>query len=180
MSDVRRVEPVPEGKMGTTTRVIAVIFVTACTIFWIFAFSPWARDIFQAPDQIEDEATVAALVTHCADAGVLLDDLAPASQIETPGDRAVVLVEANGILGAMRDDLATVPTSNDEDARLLRLWLADWDIYLADRDEHVNRLNTEGDVRFFNTVDNGVFIHERMDGFARVNDLGPCETPGDV
>jgi len=180
VTEVGRVEPAPEGKMGTTKRVIVVLFVAACTAFWVFAFSPWAREMFQAPDQLEDDTTVAALISHCADAAELLDDLPPASQIATPADRAVVLIEANEILGAMRNDLATVPTSNEEDARLVRLWLADWDIYLGDRDEHVNRLNTEGDVRFFNSIDNGVFIHERMDGFARVNDLGPCETPGDI
>lgn len=178
--DMGRVEEMPEGRMSTTTRFLATAFVVVSVAFWIFAFSPWARDLFTAPDQLEDEALVAAIDDVCAAARTDLFELPPARTATTPAERAEILVAANETLRQMRADLAMLPVDTPEDRRLVNLWLDDWDIYLGDRDTHINRLLTEGDVRFFNTVDNGVFIHERMDGFARVNNMDNCETPGDV
>jgi hypothetical protein len=174
-----RLEDVP-GRMGTATRALATVFVVLAIAFWLFAFSPWARDIFQAPDQIADETLVAALDNRCAAARALLTELPLAQNAASPEERASVLTEANIILGDMAADLAELDGGTNSDQRLVSLWLADWDIYLGDRETHVGRLVTEGDIRFLTTEENGVFINERMDGFARVNDLDNCETPGDV
>lgn len=174
-----RLETMPP-RSGTFTRVLATIFVVCAIAFWLFAFSPWARDIFQAPDQIADETYVASLDGRCAAARSLLTELPLAQNAATPVDRASALSEANEILTLMAADLAEIDGGTDNDRRLVGLWLDDWRIYLGDRESHVGRLITEGDVRFLTSEVNGVFINERMDGFARVNDLDNCETPGDV
>ena len=174
-----RLEDVP-GRSGTFTRVLATLFVVCAVAFWLFAFSPWARDIFQAPDQIADETYVSALDGRCAAARSLLLELPLAQNATSPVERASALSEANDILTEMANDLAGIDGGTDNDRRLVGLWLDDWGIYLSDRANHVGRLVTEGDVRFLTSEVNGVFINERMDGFARVNDLDNCETPGDV
>ena len=76
--------------------------------------------------------------------------------------------------------LATLEGGTEADRSLISRWLDDWDILLADRVNHVERLRTEGDVRFLNTVADGIFINERMQGFARVNDFRSCLPPGDL
>lgn len=172
-------EEIPEG-MGRTTRVLATVFVVACVAFWIFAFSPWARDIFTAPDQLDDEAYVAALDARCARTMADLDELPPPRRAETPNERAEILVAANEQLRRLVDDLDTVPGGTADDRRLVGRWLEDWEIYLADRSSHVERLLTEGDVAFLNTEEDGVFIAERMSGFVRVNDIDNCALPGDL
>ena len=56
-------------------RALAGLFALVCIAFWIFAFSPWARDIFTAPDQLEDESYGAALDVLCEDAQTSIDAL---------------------------------------------------------------------------------------------------------
>jgi hypothetical protein len=177
--DTSRFEPMPE-RTGPITRVLATLFVVFAIGFWAFAFSPWARDIFTAPDQLESDALVADVESLCAAARAQIAELPAASLSTTAAERAAVVAEANSILKAMVADLRLFDPENEDDGRLLGLWLDDWNIYLADRDTHVDRLTNEGDVRFLNTERLGVFIHERMDGFSRVNNLDSCETPGDL
>jgi len=123
-----RLEDVP-GRSGTFTRVLATLFVVCAIAFWLFAFSPWARDIFQAPDQIADETYVSALDGRCAAARSLLLELPLAQNATSPVERASALSEANDILTEMANDLAGIDGGTDNDRRLVGLWLEDWDIY---------------------------------------------------
>jgi len=177
--DTARFEEIPEGT-GKLTRVLAITFIVFATAFWLFAFSPWARDIFTAPDQLNDEVLVQDLEQRCEMGRDAIADLQPASLAESPVERAVVVAEATVALEAMVADLGQVQPDDADNARRLRMWLADWQIYLGDRRAHAERLANGDDVRFLNTEDNGVYVRERMDGFARVNDLDACETPGDI
>ncbi|NNC79388.1 MAG: hypothetical protein HKN94_04465 [Acidimicrobiales bacterium] len=177
--DTARFEEIPEGT-GKFTRVLAITFIVLATAFWLFAFSPWARDIFTAPDQLEDESLLADMERLCATTHAEIDALPAASTAATPIDRAIVVNEATVKLENMVVEIGALRTEIADDARLLGLWLDDWQIYIRDRHTHAERLTTEGDVRFLNSEDNGIFVHERMDGFARVNNVDSCETPGDI
>lgn len=174
-----RLEEVPEG-MGRKTRALATVFIVACVAFWIFAFSPQARDIFTAPDQLEDEQYVAALDARCALTSAELDRLPSARRADNPTERAETVTAANELLRTMVNDLGAITGGTEDDRRLIGRWLEDWEVYLGDRSRHVERLLTDGDVRFLNTEDGGVFVAERMDGFIRVNDIDNCVLPGDV
>jgi len=165
--DHTRLEPIPEG-MGRKTRIAAAAFVVTTIAFWLFAFSPWAREIFTPPDRLEDRALVLAIEGICAAATAEAGLMPTARSAETPAERADVVARTNSILTAMVADLARLDQGSADDQRLIGLWLEDWQIYLDDRTVHVERLRTEGDVRF------------RMNGFARVNNVDSCETPGDI
>lgn len=167
-------------RTGPITRVLATVFVVFAIGFWAFAFSPWARDVFTAPDQLESEALVADVERRCTTARSLIAELPAASLATSAAQRSTVVEEATSILEDMVADLRVIDHEYPDDARLLGLWLDDWQVYLADRHAHADRLVNEGDVRFLNTERNGIFIHERMDGFARVNNLDSCQTPGDI
>lgn len=166
--------------MGRTTRIAASVFVLLAVSFWIFAFSPWARDIFQAPDQIEDKVYVAAIENRCAAAVSEIDNLPSVRSATGPDDRADNVDQVNQSLRRMRADLAALAGGTTEDRELISLWLNDWDFYIEDRESHVERLRTEGDVRFLNTERDGIFIAERLNGFARVNEIRSCLPPGDL
>ncbi len=172
-------EPVPEG-MGTVTRIFAVVFILGAIAFWIFAFSPWARQIFQAPDQLADEVYVANIESTCASTVALLDALPSPRSAEGPEERANIVENSNVELVRMRENLASLEGGTAADRNLVARWLLDWDILIADRVTHVERLRTEGDVRFLNTEADGIFIAERMSGFARVNEFRSCLPPGDL
>ena len=162
------------------TRILAGLFAVACIAFWMFAFSPWARDIFTAPDQLEDEGYAASVDALCADAQAAIDDLPSARSATTPSGRVSAVAAGTATLDRLVQDVAALDGGTSNDRRLVGLWLDDWDIYLADRSRHAERLQSEGDVRFLNTEDNGVFIAQRMDGFSRVNEIDNCVLPGDI
>ena len=172
-------EPVPEG-MGFMTRVFAGVFVLGAIAFWIFAFSPLARQIFQAPDQIADEVYVADIEATCAATVATLDALPSPRSADGPEERANNVENSNVVLVQLRDNLAVLEGGTAADRDLVMRWLGDWDILIADRVTHVERLRTEGDVRFLNTEADGIFIAERMSGFARVNEFRSCLPPGDL
>lgn len=172
-------EPVPEG-MGRTTRLLATVFILVAIAFWIFAFSPWARQIFQAPDQIADETYVANIEATCAATVAQLDALPSARSADGPIERADIVEDSNVALNALTLELAMLEGGTEDDRRLVNLWLQDWGILIGDRQTHVERLRTEGDVRFLNSEVDGIFVAERMNGFARVNDILSCLPPGDL
>ena len=174
-----RLEQIPEG-MSKRTRVLAVIFIVLSAAFWAFAFSPWARAIFQAPDQIEDEDYVAVIEFTCARTLDKIDALPSPRSATGPEDRANLVESSNNLLHRMQADLATLDGGTKADRELVIRWLDDWDFYLEDRIDHVERLRTEGDVRFLNTERDGIFIAERMSGFARVNEMRSCLPLGDL
>ncbi len=90
--------------------------------------------------------------------------------------------EATEILDQLADDLAVLPGGTDDDRVLVGKWLDDWAVYLGDRATHAHRLRTEGDVRpYLTALPSGAGSHvERMNGFARVNDMESCLDPGDL
>ena len=90
------------------------------------------------------------------------------------------MVAGTTVLHDMTEEISSLAGGTADDRRLVGLWLDDWEIFLGDRSSHAQRLLSEGDVRFLTTEENGVFINERMNGFARVNNLDSCETPGDL
>ena len=51
---------------------------------------------------------------------------------------------------------------------------------MEDRVTHAERLRQGEDARFLNTEADGIFIAERMNGFARVNNMDSCQVPGDL
>ena len=177
-------DPAPE-RMGAITRGLAVIFILGAALFWIWAFSPLARERFQAPDEIMDPAFVVDIVTTCDAAYAELDALPSPRSATDPENRANIVEDSNVVLVNMRNNIAALEGGLPEDRALITLWLADWDILIDDRMTHVERLRTEGDVRFLNTEADGIFIAERMSGFARRNfarqpELAACLPPGDL
>lgn len=177
--DPGRTEFIPEGA-SKFPRIAAGIFILFAIGFWIFAFSPLARGLFQAVDQLEDEGLVVQIEARCVQALDELDALPSIRSAETPQERAGNLELANAALISMTDDIQALGTAFENDGRLIRLWLGDWQIYMTDRVTHVDRLNEGQDVRFLNTEADGIFIAERMNGFARVNNMDSCQVPGDL
>ncbi len=174
-----RVEAMP-SPMSTWTRAAATVFVIVCVAFWIFAFSPWARDMFVAPDGLDDDVFAERIERRCATARSALEELPSIRSAESPEQRAVTLIQANEVLETMVAEIAAFDSTVLSDQEVVARWLDDWQIYLDDRAVHVDRLAAGEDDRFLNSEADGIFIAERMNGFARRNDLDSCETPGDL
>jgi hypothetical protein len=173
----RTAEKLGYGAMAL--RVFLTLLVVAMGVLWIYAFflAPAGN-----PDRMEDRSWPEAAQVRCLAARADIALLPTARQAESPAERATDLDEATVIIRDLVNDLAMIPGGTDHDRSLVAFWIADWEIYLADRLTHANRLRSDGDVKPLLTAlpsGSGSFL-ERMNGFARVNDFEACLDPGDM
>ena len=176
-------------------RFLAIAFVVAMIVFWVGSVvpgSPWGRS--ENPDRLVDRGFVAQAESRCAQSRALIDALPPGQDAETPQERAEQVALGTDEVEVLVADLAELARSlpagdgsGTADADLIERWLEDWELYVADRWTHVERLRAADDstpakdLRFLLSarVQGGTYT-ERMDGFARVNDMDSCQIPGDV
>ena len=186
--------PKPAGRWRVLARWLGGAFVVGSFVFWGWAFSPWARS--ENPDRLDDRGFAAWADQRCAQARAAIDALPTARQAASRAERAdqvdrgtdeVESLVADLRLRAQTSLASTTAGEGAPDSVLVSAWLDDWDTYISDRRSHSDRLRTAGDdtsdreLRFL-LVDmtEGSTYTERMDGFARLNDMDSCQIPGDV
>ena len=162
--------------------------------FWAWAFSPWART--ENPGRLDDRDFAAWADQRCEQAHAAIDGLPTARQAQSHAERAEQVDRGTAFVESLvadlrrsaGDTLSAVSESNGPpDVELAQAWLDDWDTYIADRRDHAARLRAadedtpDRELRFL-LVDmtEGSTYTERMDGFARLNDMDACQIPGDV
>jgi hypothetical protein len=60
-------------------------------------------------------------------------------------------------------------------------WLADWRIYLIDREDYAERLATDPEARLLlDESQLGDPVDKTIEIFAQVNGISDCATPGDL
>ena len=163
-------------------------------VFWAWAFSPWART--ENPGRLDDRDFVGWADQRCARAqaaiGLLPSPRQASSRIERADQVDRGTDEVESLVADLRRRAETslsTSTASDgpPDTELVGAWLDDWDVYAADRRGHAARLRSADDdtpdreLRFL-LVDmtEGSTYTERMDGFARLNDMDNCQIPGDI
>jgi len=167
----------PEGRRARPGHLILVVVVAGLIGMWFYAFllAPSGN-----PDRMEDRTWPTSAERRCAEARDAIDALPPARDSGSPLKRSDHLEEGTGILETMVSDLGSLPGGSASDRDLVASWLGDWKAYLSDRQAHVERLRSEGDVwPLLSALPDGSSMLERMNGFARVNDMESCLDPGD-
>ena len=163
-------------------------------VFWAWAFSPWART--ENPARLDNREFAQWADQRCAGARTAIAAVPTARQAASREERSDQVDRATNEVESLVEDLrtraqASLATSTEgdgpPDADLVRDWLADWDVYISDRRSHSERLRTAGEdtpdreLRFLLLdLTEGSTYTERMDGFARLNDMDNCRVPGDV
>jgi hypothetical protein len=167
------------------TRILIVAVVVALLAMWGYvvylAFGPGRQPPI---DRIDDPAFAEAAEDRCAEAVDHVAELPLANEATNPAQRAAVLDEANATFGAMLDDLdgmtGLVPTEHERGNATE--WLADWRIFLADREDFAARLRTDPDARMLVSEKEGEGRHitEWIDEFALANHMASCGSPLDA
>ena len=167
------------GRATVALRIFLTLLVVAMGVLWYYAFflAPSGN-----PDRMEDRSWPETAQALCLEARAELERLPTARQADTPSERAGDLDEATVIVRQLVDDMGRIPGGTVHDRSLVTLWLADWEVYVADRLNHAERLRSEGDVKpLLTALPSGAgSVLERMNGFARVNDFEACLDPGDM
>ncbi len=175
-------------------RWLAGVFIAGSFVFWAWAFSPWARS--ENPARLDDRDFAAWADQRCAEAQEVINALPSARQAGSRAQRADDIDRGSDAVASLVTDLRsranasltdTTLSEGPADTELIRGWLADWDVYLADRRSHTVKLRTASDdtpdreLRFLLLdMTEGSTYTERMDGFARLNNMDNCQVPGDV
>jgi hypothetical protein len=167
------------------TRILILVVVAGLLAMWGYvvylAFGPGRQP---SPDRIDDPAFAEAAEDRCAEAVDRVSELPLAEETTDPAERAAVLDEANATFAAMLDDLdgmvTLVPAGDDR--HNTTEWLADWRIFLADREDFADRLRTDPDARMLvsEKAGEGRHITEWIDEFALANHMASCGSPLDA
>jgi len=122
-------------------RVGLGLLVAAMLGFWAWIFVAAPRD---NPDRFADPAFALAAEPLCAAAQTRIDALPPGHTAATPAERAMTVRAGTELTGEMvaglRNLAAEIPAGRQ--AETLAAWLDDWDVYIADRWAHVERLES--------------------------------------
>ena len=160
----------------------------------VWAFSPWARR--ENPARLGDRDFVVWAEQRCSRTQAVIDALPSPRQADSMQARAEQIDRGTAETADLVADLRNAATTDlsDEakgegpsDAKLVRAWLTDWDTYLDDRRAHAMKLRDTAEdapdrsLRFLlsDAMSGGVYT-ERMDGFARLNNMDSCQIPGDL
>lgn len=163
--------------------VLGAVFLAILAGFWgwIWFYQLSNQGEVDMPDRLDDLAWTANAADICDAAHARVDELPAAHTTADAHDRADVIDAATAEYQRMLTELAAVaPTGSDRDSTITAAWLGDYRIYLDDRTTYADALRNDPSARFVVTEKYGGHITDPIDRFARVNEMEPCMSPGDV
>lgn len=176
----------PDVRLRRRVNPVLVVIVVGILAMWGYvlylAFFVGRAD---SPDKIDEIEFVAEAESRCAEAVTSVASLPlPESQQGDPVARAGTIALATDAFDAMvtdLHDLADTRIADPENARVVGLWLDDWETFLADRHDYVERLRVDPEARLLvSPGPNGRQITLQIDEFAAANDMISCRSPLDT
>ncbi|MEE9416830.1 MAG: hypothetical protein V3V01_16230 [Acidimicrobiales bacterium] len=170
----------PGEPFWTKARIVVTIIMVGIVAFWIYGLGPWRP--LTNPDSLDDRTYATTAEAICAVAAEDINALPQAASATSTGGRADTIEEANGFLTRMLLGMQAErhPDETEHDKVILDKWLGDWNTLLDDRVVHVERLRTEGDIRFEVTQVGSSSVASRVNGLALVNGMPSCGLPTDL
>jgi hypothetical protein len=178
------------GHPGSTgpwrpTRILILVVVVGLVSMWGYVVYLAFWQGRQPPiDRIDDPAFAEAAEDRCAEAVDRVTELPAAQETTEPAERAAVLDEANATFAVMLDELdemVSLVPAGDQRGNATE-WLADWRIFLADREDFADRLRTDAGARMLvsEKAGEGRHVTEWIDEFAKANRMPSCASPMDA
>lgn len=157
--------------------MLAVV-VLAMAAMWIYAWSPLAER--PPADYLGDRSLASDAEAVCASSRGRIEALPKAFSSPDNVARAAVIAQANDELRSMLAQIRARPMTTERDRTMMTQWLADYDRYLANRDDYASRLARDPAARFYVDQKGAKQITEPIDGFARSNHMSSCTSPDDL
>ena len=172
-----RLRTVAKPSAGRITVIVLVVAMAAMWIYVVYlALGPGRQP---PPDRLQDTSFAVAAQQRCAAAHVIVDQLPTANQSTNARDQATVVDQANAEFTSMLADLDDLVPPTGE-GRLADAWIADWRVYLDDRERYADALRSDPDARLLVSPKDRQQITEFIDAFAGDNRMIACATPLDV
>ncbi len=159
--------------------VLGLLVAAASMGVWIYAL--FFYDPGLMIDQLADRTFPRKAEQICATARKQIATLPTADQTKDPVDRADTVDRANDYLRDMTGALSPlVPEGQGRITTGIHEWIADWNTYIADRQEYADALRKDPSTRFSETRKGNRQISLAINAFAQVNRMESCAVPGDV
>lgn len=167
----------------TTRRVGlgAILALIGAMWFYAFVFAPR-----ESINKINDREWAARAETRCAAAEqerFALQDLTQMNPEDPAALRrkADIVEKATDSLESLVDDIAADIPFDAKGREIVPQWIADYRTYLGDRRLFIERLRAQDRRPDFNETEvGGVPVSERINKFARENEMRSCQTPYDL
>ncbi|HUW02399.1 MAG TPA: hypothetical protein VMW08_08620 [Acidimicrobiales bacterium] len=164
---------------------VAVIVVALLAMWGYVVYLAFFVGRADSPDKIDEPAFVSEAETRCAEALSIVETLPlPETQVGDPTGRADTIEAATAEFDDMVGDLRVLTDRlvvDPESARIVGLWLNDWDTVVADRFDYATRLRVDPEARLLVTPGpNGRQVSLQVDEFAGTNDMPSCKHPLDA
>ena len=171
--------PIEKGRKLSVGKIIPIVLLLTIALFWIWALSPLAPS--GHPDKLDDSSFAAEAKILCGLAEEELKDIPFAFSASSPSERADQIDQGTAIYRALVADLLSIaPDQGTRDGRLVRLWLADYLVYLDDRDTYAMKFRNGIDEAFTVTKKGSRWVTDPVDEFAKANKIRECLVPLDV
>lgn len=150
---------------------------------WVYAFGFAPRESI---NRIGDRAWSERAETRCAavkDRRFSFQDLSPMDpeDVEALRKKADIVETATDDLESLVDEIASDIPADDKGRAIVPAWITDYRTYISDRRVFIERLRTQTRRPDFNETEiEGVPVSERINKFARENDMRSCQTPYDL
>lgn len=163
----------------TVGKAVSVVLLLTIALFWIWALSPLAPS--GHPDKLDDPSFANEAKILCGAAEKELEKIPFAFSVKSPDERADQIDQGTAIYRNLLSELLLIaPNENTRDGRLVRLWIADYGLYLDDRDNYAEKFRDGIDEAFTVTKKGSRWVTDPVDEFAKANKIRECLVPLDV
>ncbi|MEE2682710.1 MAG: hypothetical protein VYD77_02120 [Actinomycetota bacterium] len=166
-------------KRWTTGRVISLFLLVGIAAFWIWALSPLAPS--GHPDKLDDPEFAINAKVLCGAAIENLETIPLAMTAKDPNERAEQIDAGTRIYRNLLSELLLIaPDEGTRDGELVRMWVADYLIYLDDRDVYAEKFRNGIDEAFTVSKKGRRWVTDPVDEFSKANKMRECLVPLDV
>jgi len=171
--------PEDQKRGWTAWRVIAVCAFLVIAGSWAWLLSPLNDPTH--PDELDDTAFLADAEARCEVFLEEIDALPKANTVNSPAERAPLVDQGTTLTVVLVEDLRSIaPLPDSDDGAIVAAWLADWEIYITDRNDYAAALRDGETGPFPVSARDGEQITEYIDGLSTVNPMPSCVVPLDV
>lgn len=164
------------------TRGILVLVCALIAAMWVYAFGFAPRESINRVNDLEWSARAESYCREAALERTKLTDLEKLD-VDDPAalaKRAELIDLATDTLEEALDRIEAAPPTDDKGREIAPLWIADYRQYLEDRRDYADEIRSGNVSSFTESQVDGLPISEKIETFARANEMNSCIPPYDL
>lgn len=170
------------GLASRLGRSVLVLVCAAIAAMWVYAFGFTSRE---SVNRVNDREWSARAETICREAALERTELTDLTRLDVDDPqqllrRAELIDLATDTLERALDRIAANPPTDAKGREIVPLWIADYRTYLGDRRDYADEIRAGNVTSFAESQIEGLPISEKIETFARANEMTSCIPPYDL